>query len=807
MKKYLFAGLFFSLGLAALQAQSIVGRIMENADTPFEFVQVRLLQASDSSFVKGTLSGEDGGFSFTGVSAGSYIVASSTLGKAMTYGEVFVNTGGELRLPDLILRDSPAQLKEVTVTARRPTIEIKADKTILNVEGTINAEGLDGLELLRKAPGVQVDNEENIVLKGKNGLRVQVDGRDVPLSGRDLADYLRSLRADDIASIEVISNPSARYDASGNAGIINIRLRKNKALGANGSVSATGIYGETPKGGTNLSLNKRSKNWNVFGSYGNFWGAWHNMQSFVRDQNSLHLDLAAKSFSDGRRHNGRFGADWYINERHTVGVLVNGMHNNNRWYSESLTLIGRASSPSVVDSVLRAISDNDSRRYNLNGNLNYRFADTSGRMFNVDLDYGVFDMAGDMFQPNFYRSPDESVTFSERIFGNNTATDIGIGILKTDYEQRLWGGAFGTGFKLTRVRTDNLFDFFNTTAEGNVRDSDRSNRFKYLENTTAAYVNYQRKWGKLDMQTGLRIEHTNYTGDLIADTPQNGETISNSYTELFPSAALNWSLTEKMGLNLTYSRRIDRPSYRDLNPFEFKLDEISYQKGNPMLRPQFTQSIEISPTWQGQPALTFGYSHTRDLFTQVVDTAGQKATFLTNDNIANMRNLSLTLNIPTKITKWWDGFLSVTGVHSQFDATFREGYTASSIFNTMNLYGEQNFKIRKDLRLQLSGWFNSPAFWGTLESDAQGAMDLGLQYRILQGKGQIRLRAGDILRTAGWSGRNRFTPGLEMRARGTWEARTVNLSFSYRFGNAEVKAARKRSTGIDEESRRAADKN
>ena len=796
--------LFLSAALfsQAVSAQKITGRVLLHDGKAAGFATVTLHQANDSALVKGAITGETGNFELRGIDNGRYFASAIVIGAEKNSTPVFDYTGGDLNLADLSLGEAAQSITEITVIARKPVIEVKADKTVLNVEGTVNSTGLNALELLRKAPGVTVDNNENVTVKGKNGVRVMIDGREVPLDGKDLAAQLKGMQASDIASIEIISNPSAKYDAAGNAGIINIKLRKNKALGTNGNFGLEGAYGETPKGGLNVSLNNRGKDLSLFGSYNNHYGRWHNDQNFLREQNGLRFDQEAKSYFMSRWNSARLGADWNINSKHTVGILVNGNMNLADWHSKSLTKIGRQETPGAVDSLLDARNDIDDHRKDLNANLNYRYADTTGHSLNIDLDRGAYRIRGNSLQPNFYRAADGQTLLNQRIYRSLTPTDIDIITAKADYEQPFVKGSLGVGLKVADVRTDNTFDFFNIVNDQEIRDPEVSNRFKYHERTSAGYVNYQRQIGKLHVQAGLRVENTDYTGDLIASTPQNGEKVENNYTEFFPSAALTYKFNEKIGLNATYSRRIDRPSYQDLNPFEFKLDELTYQKGNPLLRPQFTNSVEISPTYQGQPVIKLGYSHTKDLFTQVLDTTGLRSAFITNENIADQRNYTLTLNAPTPIAKWWEGFVSLTGYYSDFSAKFRDGYTAEQQYTAFNLYAEQTLRLPAGFSIQLSGWYNSRAFWGTLRSGAQGAMDLGIQKKVLHDKGEVRVRFGDILNTAGWTGENLFSPGLKMSAHGGWESRTVTVNFSYRFGSAEVKSARQRQTGLEDESRR-----
>lgn len=796
----------FSLAVLCLASpsfsQHIRGTVLQADGKSAEFATAVLQAAADSSVVKGALCDADGHFEFSGVPAGRYRVAASLVGAGTAALPAFDYDGGDLVLNALRLGAADNTLAQVTVTARRPPVEVRADKTILNVEGTISSTGLNALELLRKAPGVVVDNNENLQVRGKNAVKVMIDGREVPLDGKDLAAQLKGLQASDIAQIEVISNPSAKYDAAGNAGIINIRLKKNKALGTNGNVSLEGIQGETFKGGGSLSLNHRAKSFNVFGSYNTHRGKWANDNRYYREQSGLTFDQEAEQTGLVRWNSARAGADFFLNDRHTLGLLANANYDPGDWESASLAAIGRVESPGSVDSLLDADNLIDNDRRDLNLNLNYRFADTSGRTLNFDLDRGVYRLRGESYQPNFYRTPDGATTINTRIYRNSTPTDIDIITVKGDYEQPLLKGALGVGFKIADVQTDNTFDFFNVVENRPIRDTAVSNRFLYRERTHAAYANYQRKFGKLHVQAGLRMENTDYSGELIASTPQQGETVENKYTEWFPSAALTYAFNEKIGLNATYSRRIDRPSYQDLNPFENKLDELTFQKGNPMLRPQFTNSFEISPTYQGMPVLTFGYSRTKDVFTQVLDTTDVRATFITQANIADQRNYTLTLNAPTPIAKWWEGFVSVTAFRSHFQAQFRDDFAFEHSFNALNLYSEQTVKLPRGFSVQVSGWYNSPAFWGTLKSGHQGAMDLAVQKKVFDGKGDLRLRFGDILRTAGWRGQNLFSPGLYMTARGRWESRTVSLNFSYRFGSAEVKGARQRKTGLEEEGRR-----
>ncbi len=766
-----------------------------------------LHQTTDSVRVTGAYTDEEGRFTLSNVPVGRYFLRIAAMGASSVDLPAFDFAGDSLNLGVIHISEQANTLREVSVVARKSFIEVQADKTVLNVENSPNATGLSALELLRKAPGVTVDNNDNVSIKGKNGVRVYIDGREVRLDARSLATQLKNMQAADIATIEIVSNPSARYDAAGSAGIIHIRLKRNRAQGFNGSLGFELIQGVTPKAGINTQLNHRKGPLSVFAAYNNHYGRWHNTQHFDREQNSLTFIQDASSFYQSHWNSARMGADWAFLPKHSMGVVLNGEMNPAQWMSNSRTAIGRAEDRLAIDSFLLASNTFSDRRLHGAINWHYQYTDTNGRSLYVDADYGLYRIENNSLQPNRYTSADGQVLLRERNFRNWMPTYIDIFTAKADYEQRWLGGVFSSGLKFADVRTDNTFDLF-LLADGLERqDSSQSSRFLYQERTSAAYVNYQRAWGKWNIQAGLRLEHTDYVGNLIAFTSQNGSKISNDYTELFPSAALTYTLSEKWGLNATYSRRIDRPSYQDLNPFEFRLDELAYMKGNPRLRPQFTNSWEVRPTYKGQPLFTLGYSHTKDMFTQVLDTTQVRATFMTNENIADQRNYSLTLYIPTPIARWWEGFISLTGFHTDFAAQFREGYVAEQRFSAFTLYGEQTFRLPKGYTIQLSGWYNSAAFWGTLRSNPQGAMDLSFQKKLWNDRGQLRLRFGDLLRTAAWGGENQFTPGLRMHARGTWESRIVALNFSWRFGDANASKSAHRRSGLEEESRRVKSRN
>ncbi len=788
-------------------AQSTInGKLTDNQKKPIKAATVSLLKLKDSSLVKTDVTNEEGRFEITTKLVGKFLLGYSAVGYAKQTSAPIELTGStQLSMPNVLLVAEATQLKEVTVVSKKPMIEVKADKTIFNVENSINATGSNAMELLQKSPGIMVDNNDNISMKGKTGVRIYIDGKMTQLDSKSLADYLKSINSNDIEAIEMISNPSAKYDASGNAGVINIRLKKNKKYGTNGNASLGFVQGVTPKGNAAVSLNYRDKKVNLFSNLSANVGNYENTMFLKRTQNDTFFNQSSVHVSKNESINAKVGADYFATKYSTVGIIATGNFSNNDFASSGATpiyYVGNGNNTYVK--TLQAQNTIPGNRTNTNLNLNYRFADTSGNEVNIDADYGLFRGKGNSYQPNYYFDANGSLLYSF-IYRNNTPTDIDIYTFKADAEHRLGKGKLGYGIKASYVKTTNTFDFFQDNAAGvPSKLLDRSNGFKYTENVNAFYVNYQtqlsKKWS---IQTGLRAEQTNSLGELTrADgQTQTDDKVDRHYLDLFPSAALTYVANAKHTLNLTYSRRIDRPSYQDLNPFENKLDELTYQKGNAFLRPQYTDNVELTHTLMGFLNTTVGYSHVKDYATEVTDTTNSNATFVQQQNLATQQILSFNIGSPLPIKKWWNGYANFWYNYQMFKGQINSNKVSVNI-PMYGAYMQHTFTLGHDYQAEISGWYNGPSIWGaTWRTRPQGGIDLGVQKALLQKKATLKLSVTDILFTAPWKANNNFG-GMVINGGGTWESRTVRLNFSYRFGNNQVKAARQRSTGIESESKR-----
>lgn len=805
MKKFYLLLLLSSLSVS-LMAQKITGVVTDESGKPVNGSTVSLLKENDSAVVKYTATTADGKYQFERVANGTYILQTTYVGHRIAYTKPVQMADGELVLPDVRLEKVNASLGEVVVTAKKPMVEVKADKTILNVEGTINSVGSDALELLRKAPGVLVDKDDNLSLSGKNGVQVYIDGRPSPLAGKDLADFLKSMQSSNVEAIEIITNPSAKYEAAGNAGIINIRLKKNKSFGTNGSVNAGWAIGTYAKYNSGLSLNNRNKKTNIFGNYNYNKNKNLNTMELYRQLADTLFDQVNRMIGHGENHSYKVGLDYYINKKNTIGFIVNGNVSEYDMQGESKTPISYVPTNTLIKN-LAADNRNQMERNNLNANINYRFVDTAGRELNLDADYGRYELRNDQYQPNIYSDASGQNELSRVIYNMLAPTNINLYSFKADYEQNFKKGKLGIGGKIGYVNTDNDFQRYNVFTNSKVLDTLRSNRFDYKENINALYVNYNRSFKGFIVQAGLRVENSNIEGTSTGkkfsgvDYVPYDSTFKRDYTDFFPSVAITFNKKPTSQWGFSYSRRIDRPAYQDLNPFEFKMDEYTYQKGNTNLRPQYTNSFGLTHTYKFKLNTRLNYSHVQDIFSQLVDTIEISKSFMSKQNLATQDIVSLNVSYPFAYKKF-SSFVNLNSSYSSFHANFGPGREVDLDVFSYNVYMQNSLKIGKTWTAELSGFYNSPSIWqGTFKSRAMGGVDVGAQKVILKGKGTIKATLTDVFNTMQWAGKSTFA-GQFLRVSGKWESQQVRMNFSYRFGNSEVKAARQRKNALEEEARR-----
>ncbi len=797
----LFAGLF-----AVNSNAQVSGTTKDANGAAVKSATISILAAKDSAMVKLAVTKEDGAYIFTGLKEGKYLIKASHVGFTPAFSAPFELGNAAVTVPDLQLKKISNELKGVTVVSQKPMIEMKADKMIVNVEGTINSVGSDALDLLRKSPGVQVDKDDNLSLSGKNGVQVYIDGRPSPLGGQDLANYLKSLNSSQIESIEIITNPSAKYEAAGNAGIINIRLKKNKAFGTNGSANAGWNIGVYAKYNAGINLNYRNKKVNLFGNYGYNKGITESSMRILRSLGDSSFNQSGLVTMNNQSHNFKAGLDYFIGKKNTIGVMVNGTLSDPSVDNNGTTPIVYLPT-GVTDRILQADNTSQLKRNNLNLNANYLYTGSKGQSLSVNADHGTYDINSNQYQPNRYYDATGKTLLSSVVYRMIAPTDIAINSVKADWEQPFKKGTLGVGGKFSNVKTDNDFQRYNVIAGADQLDKDRSNRFTYNENISAAYVNYNRAFKGVALQAGVRMEHTNAEGVSAGQKKISGtytaytETFNRDYTGFFPSAAVTFNKNPMNQYTISYSRRIDRPNYQDLNPFEFKLDEYTFQKGNINLRPQYTNSISVTNTYKYKLTTSVNYSHVKDLFTQVFDTAEISKAFISKQNLATQDLVSISVSYPYRY-KNYSLFANANGFYNSYNANFGTGRTINIKAGGFTMYVQNSLKFAKTFTAELTGYYSAPTVYqGTFKAKGMYFVDAGLQKQVLKGRGTVKTSVSDVFRTLQFRGISDFA-GQRSDVRANWESRQFKLNFVYRFGSNLVKAARQRTTGADDETRR-----
>ncbi|WP_460638792.1 TonB-dependent receptor [Larkinella harenae] len=784
------------------------GVVIDQAQKPSEFVTILLVKASDSTLVKGTVTNDKGHYEIDNVAEGQYRVATSLVGYKKVYSEAFsLNAANaEVQIKTLTMEEESRSLNEVKVVAKKPFIEQEIDRTVVNVENSIVSSGNTALEVLEKAPGVTIDRQsESIQLKGKAGVIVMIDGKQTYLSGQEVANLLKNTPSDNIEKIEIITNPSSKYDAAGNVGIINIRMKKNKNFGTNGTAIAGVGYGRYEKANASLNLNHRVGKLNAFGNYSYF----HNRRF---QENELHrvipfngtvtyFDQASHRPNRFDGHTFRTGVDYFINKKSTIGVLATGFINDWRQDNGVNDAVIRNEFGQITLKPTTNVSVKN-KWSNVTGNVNYKYEfDGKGRELTADLDYSHFN--GDSYNHlnTSYRNANDSIVQPNALVRNDMPSIINIWAFKADYVHPLKKGAkFEAGVKSSSVQSDNnlIYDDF---VDGRwVMNANQSNQFKYTENINAAYVNYAGKLNaKTSVQLGLRLEHTFSRGNSVT----LNRIVDRDYTNLFPTVFVSRQLDTNNVLNASFSRRIDRPNYQNLNPFRFYLDPYTYQQGNPYLRPQFTNSFQLTHVYKGKFSTSLGYSRTTDVIVQEVpgQIPEENITYVTTDNLATQDNVSLTVSFPVAVTKWWNMQNNVNIFYNKYDSPYL-GTQYNVDFVAFNIYTSQNFVLPKGFSAEVFGWYNSKSIYGFYTTQPQGAFGFGIQKSLMNKKATLKLNVNDPFWLNKFQGYAKYQD-IDFRIRARWESRIARLTFTYRFGNQNVKAARQRNTSTEAERNRA----
>ncbi len=797
----------FAASVAVAQEGQIQGVLQDAEKEAVIYASVALYVSADSSMIKVETSDDAGVFRIKGVEAGNYFLKASFVGLEDLEVSGIEVTPNEMKdMGILTFASGATELSEITVTTTRALVEVKPDRTVFNVQGTINSVGEDALALMKKAPSVAVDNNDNISVLGRTGVRIFVDGKVLPIAGDELTSYLESLPAEQIDRIDIITNPGAKYEAEGNAGIIDIRLKRDENLGTNGSVSTSFSQGRHSRANLSGTMNYRNRFMNVFGSLGVGDRNTFNDMLFESYQNNLLLNEINNSTRVNRSFNYRVGTDFFLGKQQTVGFLIGGTVNDRSREALNIIEISEQMEQAPIDSVLVARNQLDGSGSNYTINVNYRYDISKNSNFNIDLDYGSYLSESERFSPNrYYKTSNEEELLSERINVMKPDSDIKIYTAKLDYDRPLAGGQFGIGTKLSHVNSYNTFLFFNQLGGEDIRNDQRSNIFEYGETVYAGYVSYNRpinqQWS---FSSGVRLEQTDAEGTLSPFDPDLAEPpVIQNYLSVFPNFGLSWTPKPSHSFNLAIGRRINRPDYQVLNPFENRLSELSYEKGNPRLQAEIVNNVELGWTYQYRYNFKLGYSKTEDQITRLIapDEVDPAAAFITWANLAEQTVLSGNVSAPMQFGQKWNAFFNLSASYLDNQADYGDGQIVDLQAFTYSIYMQHTFPLAWNLRGEVSGYYSGPGIWGgVFEYEDSWSLNLGLQRKFFRDQLNVKLAANDIFYRSWWQGVSNFA-GLESYGQGKNDSRRVSLSLSYNFGNQQVKS-RKRKTGIEEESKR-----
>lgn len=802
--KYFLITLLLTVNTFCLYAQcTINGKVEDNKNKPVPYVNVLLLAMGDSSLVKGAVSDERGNYSIPNIKAGTYLLAASMVGYEKAYGLPLTveEEPSEVTHPKLILAEDVQQLDEITVETTRPFIEKQVDRTVVNVANSIISSGSTGLEVLEKAPGVIVDRQNNSVsLLGKEGVIVQIDGRRTNLSMADVVTMLRSTSSDNIDKIELITNPSAKYDAEGNAGIINIVMKENNTIGTNGTVSIAGGFGRYDRERGSVQVNHRVEKFNVFGSYsanrgGNYWDFELYRNQADGDRRNI---VAQEMYIRSRRmgQNAKVGLDYFEGKNTTIGVVWTGFWNDSRSrIPEASTAFRRQEiGPLYLQTLSDITTSNISSNQMANLNLQHTF-DGDGGVLTADMDLGHFSRQMNSNLVTVTILPETSATPA----GLATQMPVSIDILtfKVDYSRSLWEKwKMETGIKSSSVKSDNNLSLSSGLVGDLEVDPELSNHFQYTERVNAAYASITgTPFDKTEMQLGLRAEHTYSLGHSLSLNQE----VPRDYLNLFPSLFVSRELTEKQGLTFSYSYRIDRPNYRNLNPARWYLDPYSFGTGNPFLNPQYTHALELQHAFKDQVFTSLGASFISDLVTHIIQPIDNQKAERTPQNIGTSQVYNLNVSFPVRVMKDWKLQANLVGLYSRFQYLFQGmPMEAEQLSGRLNVTNSMMFG--KGWRGELSGWLNTPAVNAMFWSPWRGSLDAGIQ-KSFNEKWKAKLSMQDLLHTNQYISYGEAA-GFIQNYRIRFDSRVVMLSLSYAFGNQKLKRARQRKTGSEEEMKR-----
>lgn len=794
-----FFTLFTAMTLRAQQAE-IAGKVVDSQGEPMANVSIYLLTVRTEAIIKTAVSDAEGLYSIKNAPNGEFVVQASSVGYETFKSATIQVAGRKIAMSDIVLTPQAQTIDNVTVEGRVPLVQQRDGKLILNVENSPLAAGNNALEVVQRAPGVSVDKDENLQLMGQQGVNVTIDGRQTFMSGEQLATFLKAMNGDQIKSVEVSTQRSAKDDAEGAVGTINIVLKKNRMEGFNGTFLASAAHGQHFRGNSSLNLNYKNNNTTVFGSY----GYTHNERQFDLDLARIipseeigdrYFDQRSSLIETNKTHNYKFGIEQKTSERNTMLLQFSGDNDEESSANNSLTDIGPRKG--MADSVLTSTSINRApfNRYSLNFNNELKLDSTGGKVV-LDLDWSAFRNNSDINYEYRTADPQGNLLYDPEFERSRMPVNIDIYVGRLDVTKGLGKGTLEAGIKYSNVKSDNDLQFEHIVG-GEWQDYEgRPNHFVYTEQIAAGYVDYSRAFGKLSAKAGLRAEHTVSDGNSITLSKR----VKRNYLNWFPSVNLSYTIDENNILSLSYAKKISRPNYRFLNPFAYYIDKFTYMLGNPYLNPQYTDGFTLNYTLYKMFNITLGTDITNDA---MVESMGQDEikgeSWVTRENLATNVTSYLNINAPVQIGKIWTMNNNLTTIYMHFKGPIAGEYAdLGSVF--FQGRSTNNFKFGRGLSAELSVNYNSPFLYNIYKIHSRWGADVGLNYNFKDQRSSLKLAGTDIFRTQ----RNNVSTDFgqfNSDIRQYNDNRTIRLTYTFKFGN--LKQQTRRNSDDSEEKSRA----
>jgi len=788
--------IFQSLG--AQNTDTTFIRISDAQGKPIAGATVQLLYAD--SLVRVTITDTAGLTSFSSIKNDHY--------QLLVTHKAFASLRSEqLQLPSsktiqLTLQQNSKTLDAVTVTNKKNLLQIDKGKTTINVEAAVTNTGSTVLDVLEKSPGVMVDKNGGISLQGKAGVLVMIDDKPTYLSGTELNNLLSSMNAAQVSTIELMPNPPAKYDANGNAGIINIKTKKSTVKGFNGMVTLSGTQCRYFKSNNNVAINYRNGKFNSFINYSispvKYYTDIYALRKYHDEQGKILAVLDQPTYFFGRftKHTVKAGIDYYISNNTTAGITLGGtfVKRNSGGNATASWLSNTGASDSAIATDITNTSNYQSKT--INANLRHKF----GKQQEISIDADLLDYDIKTYQ-SFVNRQLKNGGYEERFRGNIPSL-IKIFSAKADHTLHLAEqSALSSGIKTSHINTDNTTSYQNLYNNQWLEDYGRSNRFLYKEDIHAVYSSIETKYKKISLQAGLRYEYTRYDAHQLGNQQQKDSSFSRNYGGLFPSGYFSYEMDSSNTLTLTAGRRLERPPFQVLNPFTSVVNKYTFQTGNPFIIPQYSTNVEVSHQYKQLLTTAVSYSIIKNYFSQIfLNDTITGLLYYSQGNVGRTHTLGISTTLMLAPVKWWSFTLQAIYNHKELKG-FKEDAGFHSSINQLNFNLSNQFSFAKVYTGEISGFYTTRA-----RNDIQellypiGQLSFGMSRPVFKKKGTLKLSVRDIFHTNGMEGLTDF-PGATEYFKIWRDSRVISIAFTYRFGKAYKAGKRSSGSAADEMER------